>query len=110
MGRNSASVKVGDGLRAISIKELIDSLQKEFRASTNSLIGRRKKGHEWTREPSLSTANGREWTRIVNRVAGMIDWREAALARDGWISRIGYGACLAQKCVQQAAPANVASV
>jgi hypothetical protein len=28
MGRNSASVKVGDGLRAISIKELIDCLQK----------------------------------------------------------------------------------
>jgi hypothetical protein len=55
----------------------------------------------------------REWTRmdrIVNRVAGMIDWREAGLALDGWISRIGYGACLAQKCVQQAAPANAASV
>ncbi len=46
----------------------------------------------------------------MNRVPGMIDWRGAALARDGWISRIGYGACLAQKCVQQAAPASVASV
>jgi hypothetical protein len=43
MGRNSASVKVGDGLRAISIKELVDSLQKQSYASTNSLIDLRKK-------------------------------------------------------------------
>jgi hypothetical protein len=53
MGRNSASVKVGDGLRAISIKELVDSLLKQFRESTNSLIDRQKND----REPKASTAD-----------------------------------------------------
>ena len=42
MGRNSASVKVGDGLRAISIKELVDRLARTLLPSINSLIDRRK--------------------------------------------------------------------
>jgi hypothetical protein len=60
MGRNSASVKVGDGLRAISIKELIDSLQKEFRASTNSLIGLQKNHREPKKTQPRMDTNGRE--------------------------------------------------